>query len=200
MFSLQDGENAVKFARSVLLATVDQKPLPQMTLPDSFENHHGVFTTLHTYPSEQLRGCIGIPEPVMSLKDALIESARSVIRDPRFPVLQAYELSEIIVEITILTTPEEINIDDPSALLKSIQVGRDGLIIQQGFYKGLLLPQVPVEQGWDTKTFIEQSCVKAGLPKDTWMENNTIIKTFTGQIFTEEKPFGTIKEKSLDEA
>ena len=199
MFSLPDGEKAVKFARSVLLATVNQNPIPPTTLPESFQKNHGVFTTLHTYPSFHLRGCIGIPEPVMPLKDALIESARSVTRDPRFPVLQSYELSEIIVEVTILTTPEEINADVPSDLLKSIQVGRDGLIIEQGFYKGLLLPQVPVEQRWDTKTFIEQTCVKAGLPKDAWVENNTIIKTFTGQIFTEKKPFGTIEEKTLDE-
>ncbi len=199
MFSLQDGEKAVKFARSVLLATVEQKNISLTTLPPSFQNNHGVFTTLHTYPSFQLRGCIGIPEPVMTLKEAIVESARSVTHDPRFPVLQAEELSEIIVEISILTMPEDIRVKTPSDILKHIQVGRDGLIIEQGFYKGLLLPQVPIEQGWDTKTFVEQTCLKAGLPKDVWLEKNTIIKTFSGQIFTEEKPFGNIKEKSLDD-
>jgi uncharacterized protein len=200
MFSLQDGEKAVTFARSVLHATVEQNPIPLITLPSSFQKNHGVFTTLQSYPSFHLRGCIGIPEPVMTLKDAIVESARSVTHDPRFPVLQAEELSEIVVEITILTTPEEIKVDNPKDIIKNIQVGRDGLIIEQGFYKGLLLPQVPIEQRWDTKIFVEQTCLKAGLPKDAWLEKKTIIKTFTGQIFTEEKPFGYIKEKPLDES
>jgi hypothetical protein len=134
----------------------------------------------------------------MTLKKALIESGQSVTHDPRFPVLQAEELDQIIVEITVLTKPELMKTTDLEEILKHITIGRDGLIVEQGFFKGLLLPQVPVEQNWNTKTFIEQTCLKAGLSSNAWEDEKTIIKTFTGQIFAEETPFGSIKEKTFD--
>ena len=199
MLSLDQGKKAIDFSRSILLATVTQKGVPKGDLPVIFNEYHGVFTTLHTYPSKLLRGCIGIPEPIMALKNALIESTQSVTHDPRFPVLQAEELDHIIVEITILTKPEIITSKN-TEVVNTIHVGRDGLIIEQGFFKGLLLPQVPIEQKWNAQTFIEHTCLKAGLPKDAWMNENTIIKKFTGQIFSEEKPYGAIKEKTFDES
>jgi uncharacterized protein len=199
MLSIDQGKNAIDFSRDVLSATVNNNPIPKRPLPAIFEEFHGVFTTLHTYPSHLLRGCIGIPEPVMRLKEALIESAQSVTRDPRFPMLKSSELDHIIVEITILTKPEIIDAKKED-LLENIVVGRDGLIIEQGFFKGLLLPQVPVEQNWDKKTFVEHTCLKAGLPSDAWMDEKTIIKKFTGQIFSEEKPNGSVKEKTFDES
>jgi uncharacterized protein (TIGR00296 family) len=199
MLTLYQGKKAIDFSRSILLATVTKQAYSKGNLPDVFNEHHGVFTTLHTYPSKLLRGCIGIPEPIMALKNALIESAQSVTHDPRFPVLEAEELDHIIVEITILTKPEIITSKN-NEVVNTIHVGRDGLIIEQGFFKGLLLPQVPIEQKWNAQTFIEHTCLKAGLPKDAWMNENTIIKKFTGQIFSEEKPYGAIKEKTFDES
>jgi len=136
----------------------------------------------------------------MHLKQALIESAQSVIHDPRFPVLNVTELDRIVVEVTILSKPEIIKSMGHKDILSQILVGRDGLIIEQGFFKGLLLPQVPIEQHWDSKTFIEQTCVKAGLSHNVWLEEETIVKSFTGQIFSEEKPFGAVKEKTFDES
>jgi len=199
MLTLDQGKKAIDFSRSILLATVTQQSYSKGNLPDVFNEPHGVFTTLHTYPSKLLRGCIGIPEPIMALKNALVESSQSVTHDPRFPVLQAEELDHIIVEITILTKPEIITSKN-NEVVNTIHVGRDGLIIEQGFFKGLLLPQVPIEQQWDAQTFIEHTCLKAGLPKDAWLNENTIIKKFTGQIFSEEKPYGAIKEKTFDES
>ena len=199
MLSITQGKKAIDFSRVVLSATVNNNSIPKQSLPCSFEEKQGVFTTLHTYPSHHLRGCIGIPEPVMSLKKALIESAQSVTRDPRFPMLQADELDHLIVEITILTKPEIIDVKKED-IMENIVIGRDGLIIEQGFFKGLLLPQVPVEQNWDKKTFVEHTCLKAGLPTDAWKDDETIIKKFTGQIFSEEKPYGSVKEKTLDES
>jgi uncharacterized protein len=200
MLSIDQGKKAITFARSVLSSTVKNESIADESLPSIFDEHHGVFTTLHSYPSHQLRGCIGIPEPVMPLKKALIESAQSVTHDPRFPVLQSDELDRIIVELTILTKPQIIEEKKPEKILDAVEVGRDGLIIEQGFYKGLLLPQVPVEQGWDKNTFLQHTCLKAGLPGDVWMDERTIIKKFTGQIFTEVKPFGEVKEKTFDES
>lgn len=199
MLSLNQAKKAIHFARSVLSATVNNKPIPKETLSDVFEDHHGVFTTLHQYPSHLLRGCIGIPEPIMTLKKALIESAQSVTHDPRFPPLRNDELDHIIVEITILSKPVPLK-NKKENMLDEIVVGRDGLIVEQGFFKGLLLPQVPVEQKWDTKTFVEQTCLKAGLPPDAWLNETTVIKTFTGQIFSEEEPFGSVKEKTFDDS
>ncbi len=84
------------------------------------------------------------------------------------------------------------------ASASSIEIGKDGLIVEQGFYKGLLLPQVPVEQGWDKEEFLSNTCMKAGLLADAWFEKNTKISKFSGQIFTEVEPRGEIKEKNLD--
>lgn len=199
MLSIDQGKKAIDFSRKILKATVKNKTIPTVDLPSIFDEYHGVFTTLHTYPAYELRGCIGIPEPVMSLKKALIESGQSVTHDPRFPELQDNELKDVIVELTILTKPEEIKAKTSKGLLENIIVGRDGLIVEHGFFKGLLLPQVPVEQQWDKKSFVEHTCLKAGLPPNKWMDEKTVIKKFTGQIFAEKKPYGKVKEKTFDE-
>jgi uncharacterized protein (TIGR00296 family) len=167
-------------------------------LGKSFTEKQGAFVTLHTFPNHDLRGCIGIPLPVMPLKDAIIEGAKSATRDPRFPPLEERELDNIIIEVTILTKPELIEIEDPKDYPSKIKIGRDGLIVEQGFYKGLLLPQVPVEQRWDKEAFLSHTCMKAGLNPDAWFDKNIKISKFSGQIFTETSPRGEIKEKKID--
>ena len=149
-------------------------------------------------PGHDLRGCIGIPLPVMPLQEAIIESAQSVTQDPRFLPLKKQELDTIILEVTILTKPELIKVKQPQDYLTNIEIGRDGLIVEQGFSKGLLLPQVPIEQAWDKEEFLANTCMKAGLLPDAWIDKNTKIYKFSGQIFTETKPRGTIKEKCLN--
>ena len=136
--------------------------------------------------------------PVMSLEEAIIEGATSATHDPRFPPLSKDELENIIIEVTILSPPEKIDVENPEEYLKKIQIGRDGLIVEQGFYKGLLLPQVPVEQGWDKEEFLSHTCMKAGLLPDAWFDKSTKISRFSGQVFTEVEPKGEIKEKKLD--
>lgn len=198
MLSLAEGKKAVQFARQIIhdYVTDTMKSLPD--LGQTFHEKQGVFVTLHTFPSHDLRGCIGIPLPVMTLQDAIAESAQSVTRDPRFPPLDASEIQAIVVEVTILTKPEHIKVQHPHDYPANITVGRDGLIVEQNFFKGLLLPQVPVEQGWDAEDFLSHTCMKAGLPPDAWCEKNTKISKFQGQIFTETKPLGPIKEISLN--
>jgi hypothetical protein len=198
MLSLTDGTNAVRFARRVITAYVTRLPTPTSTLGKPFQEKQGVFVTLHTYPEHDLRGCIGIPLPVMTLSDAIIESAQSVTQDPRFPPFTASELPMVIVELTVLTKPELIKVKQPKEYPSHITIGQDGLIVEQGFYKGLLLPQVPVEQGWDKEEFLSYTCTKAGLLPDAWFEKTTKISKFSGQIFTEEKPNGPVKERTLD--
>lgn len=198
MLSLSHGTKAVRFARQVITAYVDHQPTPSSDLGKPFKEKQGVFVTLHTYPDHDLRGCIGIPLPVMTLTEAIIESAQSATQDPRFPPLEAHELPMVIIELTVLTKPELIKVTQPTQYPSHITIGRDGLIVEQGFYKGLLLPQVPVEQGWDTEEFLSYTCTKAGLLPDAWFEKTTKISKFSGQIFTEEKPNGPVKEKTLD--
>jgi len=198
MLSLEEGINAVNLARSIVEQYVKNCTTPTSELKGIFSEKQGVFTTLHTYPGHDLRGCIGIPLPIMSLKEAIIESAKSATRDPRFPPLEENETNNIIIEVTILTKPELINVDRPQDYLSNIEIGRDGLIVEQGFYKGLLLPQVPIEQGWEKEEFLSHTCIKAGLLPDAWVDKNTKIFKFSGQIFTEIEPKGKIREKNLD--
>ncbi len=198
MLTLENGKKAVLYARAVIEQSVRSRTLPSAKLPSCFTEDQGAFVTIHTYPNHDLRGCIGIPLPVMSLQDSITEGARSATRDPRFPPLQESELDHIIIEVTILTKPEEIPVDKPQNYLKEIEIGRDGLIVEQGFFKGLLLPQVPVEQGWEKEEFLSHTCMKAGLPPDAWFDKKTKILKFSGQVFTELQPRGEIKEKKLD--
>jgi uncharacterized protein (TIGR00296 family) len=198
MLSLVEGTKAVQFARQILEEYVKRENNSSPNLGKSFHQKQGVFVTLHTFPDHELRGCIGIPLPIVSLQDAIIESAQSVTRDPRFPPLTETELDTIIVEVTVLTKPELIKVKQPQDYPAHIDIGRDGLIVEQSFYKGLLLPQVPVEQEWNKEEFLSHTCMKAGLLPDAWFDKDIKISKFSGQIFTETKPRGTIEEKRLD--
>jgi len=199
MLSLNDGKKSVNYARNVIEEYVKNKKIPVCNLSTVFKDKQGAFVTIHTYPDYDLRGCIGIPLPVMSLCDAIAEGAASATRDPRFLPLAVKELDNVVVEVTVLSPPELIKIKKPEDYLKNIVVGRDGLIVEQGFYKGLLLPQVPVEQGWDKEEFLSHTCIKAGLMPDAWFDKQTKVYRFSGQVFTEVKPRGDVKEKKLNE-
>jgi len=181
------GEVLLKTARSAIEADLSKKPF---TKPKSghevFKEPHGVFVTLNTKLGE-LRGCIGYPEPVEPLMDAVIKSAISAAtQDPRFPPVKLAELNDLVIEITVLTVPQKMEVKHTSHYALHIVLGRDGLIVEQGNKKGLLLPQVPLEWGWNEKQFLEHTCEKTGLPKDAWkdMEKTKVYK-FQGQIFKE---------------
>ena len=187
---IDEGIAAVKAARSSIEAeTVGL--LPDIEFPKSFDRKSGVFVTINTYPQGNLRGCIGYPEPVFPLKDALVYSAQSACHDPRFMPLSEREAVNCTVEVTILSQPVEMECEK-NDLPKKIVIGRDGLIIQLGRRRGLLLPQVPVEWGWGPEEFLEQLCAKAGLPSDAWKLKETVIFSFTGEIFKEISPRGEI--------
>ncbi len=198
MLNFDEGRKAVALARNVIEQYIKNNTTLSSTLAGIFTEKQGTFVTLHTFPEHDLRGCIGIPLPVIPLKEAIIDAAKSATRDPRFPPLKENEANKVIIEVTILTKPELIKAGKPQEYVSSIEIGRDGLIVEQGFYKGLLLPQVPVEQGWDKEEFLSHTCMKAGLLPDAWFDENIKIFKFSGQIFTEIEPNGKIKEKDLD--
>ncbi|MBN2150812.1 MAG: TIGR00296 family protein, partial [Candidatus Lokiarchaeota archaeon] len=103
----------------------------------------------------------------------------------------------ISFEVTAMTVPKLLGEKDPEGIKAAIKIGRDGLIMQRGYYRGLLLPQVPVEYDWDVDTFLAHTCRKAGLPGDAWKEKETKVFTFAGEIFEEEEPHGSITRKVI---
>lgn len=198
MFEEEDGAAAVKLARASIDNSVKGIPIPHIEMPDRFHENAGAFVTLNTFPGHALRGCIGYPEPYFPLKDSIIKGAQGATRDPRFPPLGAGELDRIIVEVSLLSPPERVRVKDPRHLPEKVKVGVHGLIMEQGVHKGLLLPQVPVEQGWDVETFLGQTCIKAGLFPDAWLDSRTRVLAFTGDVFSETEPRGGVVRKNLD--
>lgn len=192
---IEDGSFLVRQARKTIESwvTKGEKHVPEKW-PDSFREKRGIFTTLNTYPGKELRGCIGIPEPVMALSEALVESAVSVTRDPRFPELSVDELDKITVEVSVLTKPELIKVKSPVEYPKSLNIGEHGLIIEKEGRSGLLLPQVPLEQNWDPEAFLSNLCMKAGLSPDSWVSDDVRIFRFRSEIFGETKPRGPVKK------
>jgi len=198
ILTLEEGKYAVKYARAVIENHLQGRNLVVVNYPKKFNKHYGVFVTLHTYPDHELRGCIGIPEPVMPLIEALEEAAISAaVKDPRFPPVTLDEMDNIVVEVSVLTPPKLIEVEEPLEYLDKIEIGKDGLIIEYGTYKGLLLPQVPVEQGWEVAEYLSNLCLKASLPPDTWTKYPVKIYSFQAQIFEEVSPRGEVVEKIL---
>ena len=149
--------------------------------PDSPEllERRGVFVTLHSHGD--LRGCIGVPEPVSPLFQATQECALSAARaDPRFPPMTAIELPDLQIEISVLSPLEVVEEID------SIVIGVHGLLLNHLGRRGLLLPQVAVERGWDRLQFLEQLCRKAHLPTTAWKEGAK-IQRFSAFVFSEKR-------------
>jgi len=188
-----DGVFLVKTARRAVtefLSNGNRMKL-ESELEEKFSFNSGVFVTLNN--PDGLRGCIGFPMPEKKLAHAIIEGAiAAATEDPRFPSVKINELNDIVFEVTVLTPPVEIDVSDPMEYLKKIKVGRDGLIIRHSFSSGLLLPQVPVEYNWNVEEFLQHTCEKAGLSRDTWKNESVKIEKFEGIIFKEETPNGTI--------
>jgi len=188
-----DGEILVKTAR--LAVTEYLKTRKRLILLEDFKSkfsyNSGVFVTLNK--AEDLRGCIGFPTPERKLYQSLVDAAiASATEDPRFPPVRYEELSDISFEVTILTPPEEISVENTSEYPTKIRVGRDGLIVRWEFGAGLLLPQVPVEYGWNEKEFLNHTCEKAGAPQDCWKRKSTKILRFEGIVFKETSPDGKV--------
>jgi AmmeMemoRadiSam system protein A len=142
-----------------------------------FPEASGAFVTLKR--GGRLRGCIGTLECRRSLADEVARVAVSAaLEDPRFSPLTAPELEGLDVEVTVLGPLEPIDPNDPAAF----EIGRHGLVVQQGYRRGLLLPQVATEWGWDREEFLSQTCVKAGLPPDAWRRGAAVFR-FAGDVF-----------------
>lgn len=194
--TLAQAKKLIKLARGAISAFFEDKEMEVSDeLKMEFKADTGVFISL--YVNEQLIGCIGFPEPVMPLWKAVIEAARgAAFEDPRFPPLHKEQMKDLRIELSVLTKPQEIEVEKPSEYPSKVEIGVDGLVIRDEFGAGLLLPQVAVEWGWDSEQFLCETCRKAGLEPDCWNNMKRNVYKFQAHVFTEEK--GKIVEKKLN--
>jgi len=196
MLSLEEGKFLVRLARETIKKAFDneQPKIDDNKLTKNLRENRGVFVTLYKLVDkhEELRGCIGYPYPVLPLYEATMRSAiEAAFNDPRFPPLREKELGEIMIEVSALTKPKMIKAKDLDDLLSKIKLGRDGLIIERGWMKGLLLPQVPIEYKMTKKEFFYEACMKAGFVYDGDFRSIKVY-TFQAEIFKEKEPKGEV--------
>lgn len=170
-------------ARDVITALLTTGKLVKPATQDPvLRAERGAFVTLTV--DGELRGCIGYPLPYKPLAEAVAEMATAAAtQDTRFEPLGAEELPRLEIEISVLTLPRPV--EDVSEIV----VGKHGIIVSKGRFTGLLLPQVPLEYGWDLPTYLGHGCQKAGLPKDEW-KKGAQIKVFEAQVFSESEERG----------
>jgi AmmeMemoRadiSam system protein B/AmmeMemoRadiSam system protein A len=178
--STADKKTLLKLAReSIILAFEDQPPPYPAKISGALQENLGAFVTLDK--NYMLRGCIGTFHADEPLYKIIARMARqAAFSDPRFPPVGKEEVKSLHIEISVLTPMKRIM--DP----ETVVVGRDGLYMISGYRSGVLLPQVPVEYGWDRLKFLQQTCLKAGLNPDAWKDKATEIYTFQAEIFGEE--------------
>ena len=203
-FSLEDGKTLINFARDNIenFLRDSRRIIVPEVIKQKFSDKYGAFVTLNkaNFEGNPLRGCIGYIEATYSLYDAIHKvSVSSATEDPRFPSVTLSEMDEIIIELSILTPPKLIKINDPKDYLNKIVIGRDGLIAERGMRRGLLLPQVPIDhdRNWDVETFLSHTCSKAWLDNNAWREESTKIYSFQAILFEEERPRGEVVRKYL---
>jgi MEMO1 family protein len=181
-FSLSDQEKNELLAlarKSVEYMIQNKEPYaPTAPASETLNREYGAFTTLTEDGS--LRGCIGYTSPTKPLYMTVRDTATlAALHDPRFAPVAVTELPKLAYEISVLSPLRRVTD------VEQIKVGRDGLIMKNGEYEGLLLPQVPVEQKWDRETFLGQTCVKAGMDVNCWRDENTDIFSFSAEVFSE---------------
>lgn len=195
MFNLEEGALIVKTARAAVEKFFKNESLePKKTKNKKLNEKHGVFVTIKNFPSHTLRGCIGFISPIPLYEGVQHAAASAAFKDPRFPKLKKEELDNVTFEVSIMTEPTLVSGENSTELKKKIKIGQDGLMISNGPYSGLLLPQVPVEQKWNVDEFLYNLCYKAGMIPEFLEDKNTKLWRFQCQIFAESKPNGEVEE------
>lgn len=176
-FSRDERKILLQLAHDSIAARLRGEILDVIAPNDHLAERRGAFTTLHL--EGQLRGCIGYPMAIAPLYQTIAETAAAAaFSDPRFSPVEKDELPLLKVEISVLSPLEPIAPED-------VKIGTHGLVVTWGSRRGLLLPQVPVELGWEREMFLEQTCQKALLPPDAW-KHGAKLEAFTAEVFGEE--------------
>lgn len=170
----------LRLARAAIGAALGLNPEPVLELSTpTLLAVGGVFVTLEIHGS--LRGCVGTATPRDPLYAGVLAMAKAAaLEDPRFPALSKDEFEQVTIEISYLTPTRIVPPDQ-------VRPGRDGILLSRGAARGLLLPQVAIRYGWDRQRFLEETCRKAGLPRDAWMDPRTEIRVFEAEVFREEE-------------
>jgi AmmeMemoRadiSam system protein A len=178
-----DRKQLLDLARRALEARVRRGQPPQVDCAGTLALRRGAFVSIHR--RGDLRGCLGRLTLETPLGLTILHLAGVVAdSDPRFAAVLPDELPDLLIEISVLTPASEIT------SVEEIEVGRHGLIVEDGASRGLLLPQVASEQRWTSGTFLEHTCIKAGLPRDAWKKGARIF-VFEAQVFGEDQSDGT---------
>ena len=180
MLNQEQRNTLLRIAREAMVAAVNSKPYrPEVSDPE-LGKPGAAFVTLKK--QGELRGCIGTVEAHEPLAVNVAKMARaSALEDPRFPQVRPAEVPDLTIEISVMSSPA------PVADVGDIQVGVHGLIIEQGARRGLLLPQVAVEWGWDCDEFLDHTCLKAGLPRGSWRSGECKLYLFSAEVFGEKE-------------
>jgi len=173
-FSREERKLLLKVAHEAILASLEHRELSLNPVPPHLAEPRAAFTTL--YFRGELRGCVGHVYPIDSLYRTVAETARAAaFEDTRFWPITLDEAAELEVSLSILSPLRTVQPEQ-------VEVGRHGLLVSLHQHRGLLLPQVPIEHGWDRITFLEQTCHKAGLPPEAW-QTGAQIEVFTAEVF-----------------
>lgn len=189
--TIEEGTELVRLARASIESYIKNKKIINSTIKSN--KKLGVFVTiyhLNTMNSQKnLRGCIGYIIPLKNIYDSVIAAAiNAATKDPRFSAIGERELDHVIFEVSVLTKPALIRVDNSDVSLNKIVIGRDGLLLESVYGSGLFLPQVPVEQKWNIREYLTNLCYKAGAPPDTWLLPDSKLYTFHSIIFREKLP------------
>lgn len=179
MLSPEQRQRLLQTARQAVRAAVSSGPEPDLSTDDpDLTRVQGAFVSLHE--RGELRGCIGHIEGHLPLIETIAEMAQAAaLDDPRFPSVTSEEEPQLEIEISVMSPLRVLT--DP----REVEVGRHGIVITRGFRRGLLLPQVATEWGWEREEFLDHTCVKAGLPTGAWRDKDTVVEVFEAEVFGE---------------
>ena len=179
MLKSKEKKILLDIAHKAIVAVVrEEDTTPEPREEKALNTRSGCFVTIKL--NEELRGCIGNFQSDLPLFKEVAEMASaSACKDPRFYPLQEDEINNISIDISVLSSLEKIDTID------SIEIGTHGIYLEKGYYRGVLLPQVATEHNWDRETFLKQTCIKAGLPTDSWEAEETDIYIFSAEVFSD---------------
>jgi AmmeMemoRadiSam system protein A len=173
-FNHEERVQLLQMAHDAIVSILEDRELPTSVSSSHLSELRGAFTTL--YLNGKLRGCVGYPTAILPLYRTVIETAQAAaFDDPRFAPVSLDEAGELKVSLSVLSALRPIRAEE-------VEVGRHGLVISYAGHRGLLLPQVASEHGWDRVTFLEQTCRKAGLSENAWRQG-VVIEGFAAEVF-----------------
>lgn len=197
VYSLATGEELVKATRNTIELYLSTPRFEKEMVKKSlvkFREKHGLHIRLRHYPTMELRGSMGFTRAIATIGESIVDAAISAaFEDPKHVPVSMHELSELLIEVNVLSSPLPVK-GDARKRLKEIEIGRDGLLVEYGAKMGFLLPHEAVEQNWSKKRFLEEACKRAGLHSNYWSQPSIRIYKFETQVFREETPSGYVME------